>query len=295
MSRYRDTVNVRPEMTFNEALSRFKRIYTASMTRMEFYDNHRDLAEYSIKYLGGLCKLFEISNVPLPGQYDEEVIAGLAVESHKVAIIKRKKYKASYLTADGVQREILRMWYTGCPLNYTAVARKRQGLFKGAKEFFGSWENAVTSVGIDYANVMKGANSNILSECGTEFETLFAEILTELGYEYVREGEGISDIFEDFNLKPDFILPNWRWVDCKLSEWTDASEMLKKYQTMEPNGISIVYLRGRKQRKQRGKKWRYEHVSVYCFTEQLTQDRRKYYENKLSEIERKADEGAIAN
>lgn len=290
--RYRDAVNERPKMTLEEAKRGYNEIHDDNMTLMEFYDNHRELAEYSIKYLGGLRKLNEITN----DRYDGKVIAGLEAERPEVAKVVRKKYKPCYANARGIQREIIRLWYVGSPLNYTAVAKKRVGLHTGAKTFFGSWENAVTSVGIDYTTVMKGVSSNVLSECGTEFETLFAEILTELNYAYIREGEGLNDVLEEgFALKPDFILPNWRWLDCKLSEWTDASEMLKKYQAFEPNGISIVYLRGRKQRKQRGKKWRYEHVSVYCFTEQLTQDRRKYYEDKLNEIAIKADEGAIAN
>jgi hypothetical protein len=71
--------------------------------------------------------------------------------------------------------------------------------------------------------------------------------------------------------------------------------MLKRYTPLEPNGISIVYLRGSKRRIERGSKWRYEHVSVYCFTEDLPESRRKYYEDKLDEIARKAEVGAVAN
>lgn len=285
MNRYTEAMDVRPRMTENEAIAECRRIYDANMTTLEFYDNHRELAEYSIRFLGGLKRIFEISGFN----------AGLEANSYEVALPNVLQYKPSRITPEAVQREIIRLWYIGYPLNYTAISRKRQVLLKGAKEFFGSWENAVSSVGIEYASVMKGVSSNVLSECGTEFELLFAEILTELNYEYIREGEGLNDVFpEGFTLKPDFILPNWRWIDCKLSEWTDVSEMLKRYSPLEPNGITIVYLRGSKRRRERGSKWRYEHVSVYCFTEYLPEDRRKYYDDKLDEIASKAEVGAVA-
>lgn len=207
-----------------------------------------------------------------------------------------KRYSPTYTSADGIQREITRLWYIGAPLNYKYIRKRRSSLLTAANGRIGSWRQAVESVGINYADITKASDMNVLSECGTEFELLFAEILTELNYEYIREGEGLSEVFpEGFTLKPDFVLPNWRWIDCKLSEWTDVSEMLKRYAPMEPNGMSIVYLRGNKRRVERGKKWRYEHVSVYCFTEQLPATRRKYYDDKLDEIARKAEVGAVAN
>lgn len=219
--------------------------------------------------------------------------AGYCELSDKPNVVIERSPKLN--PVDKVKREIIRMWYTGMPLNYRFVRKRRSHLLQTANNSIGSWRQAVESVGINYADITKASDTNVLSECGTEFELLFAEILTELNYEYIREGERLDEIFPDgFTLKPDFILPNWRWIDCKLSEWTDVSEMMKRYTPMEPNGISIVYLRGSKRRKERGSKWRYEHVSVYCFTEDLPEDRRKYYDDKLNEIARKAEVGAVA-
>lgn len=219
--------------------------------------------------------------------------AGYCELSDKPTVFIERKPKRN--PVDKVKREIIRMWYIGEPLNYNYVKKRRSHLLKTANNTIGSWRQAVESVGINYADITKASDLNVLSECGTEFELLFAEILTELNYEYIREGERLNEVFpEGFTLKPDFILPNWRWIDCKLSEWTDVSQMLKRYAPMNPNGMTVVYLRGQKQRIERGVKWRYEHVSVYCFTEALPEDRRKYYDNKLDEIASKAEEGAVA-
>lgn len=206
-----------------------------------------------------------------------------------------KSYRPKLTTPEGIHREIIRMWYIGAPMNYTYVSEKRRHVLKAANERIGSWREAVESVGINYNDVSKQVTTNALSECGTEFEEIFAEILNELGYEFIREGEDMDEIMPDFKLKPDFILPNWRWIDCKLSEWTDIRETIIRYHDEKPNGITIVYLRGRNRRIDRGQKWKYEHVSVYQFTKLLPRDRREYYENRLREIERKADEGAIAS
>lgn len=203
-----------------------------------------------------------------------------------------KKYIADYSTPEGVQREIIRLWYIGAPMNYSAVKEKKSTVLCAANERIGSWRKAVESVGIPYDSVCK--TDNTLSECGEQFESVFAELLTELGYEFDREGELTAETFGDFAIKPDFILPNYRFIDCKLSEWTDASEMLKRYYDESPNGITVVYLRGKKARRERGRKWRYEHVSVYEFVGQLPEERRAHYREILAEIERKANEGAVA-
>jgi len=196
-------------------------------------------------------------------------------------------YRADLTTASGIIREITRLWYIGVPLNYTSISERRRHLLQAANKVIGSWRQAVEMAGIEYSEISK--TSNILSECGEEFEEVFADILTDLGYEYLREGEGVAEIIPDFNYKPDFILPNWRWIDCKLSEWTDSSKMLKRYYEENPNGITIVYLRGRNRRIQRGRKWKYEHTSVYQFTKQLPQVKRDMYEGLLREIEEKAE------
>src|SRR5690625_3140495 len=204
-----------------------------------------------------------------------------------------RTYRPDLTTVEGIKREIIRMWYIGAPMNYTYVKEKRRHVLDAVNKRIGSWKKAVESIGLDYEDV--SATTNVLSECGTAFEVLFAKILTELGYEYIREGEGVSEVVPEFILKPDFILPNWRWIDCKLSEWTDIRETIIRYHSEKPNGITIVYLRGKNQRKERGQKWRYEHVSVYPVTKQLPKDRRVYYEKELRKIEDIDNESTVAN
>src|SRR5699024_7051691 len=197
------------------------------------------------------------------------------------------------LTEEGIKREIIRMWYIGAHMNYAYVKKNRRHVLDAANKQIGSWKKAVESIGLIYEDV--SVTTNVLSECGTAFENLFAEILTELGYEYIREGEGVSNADPEFILKPDFILPNWRWIDCKLSEGSDIRETIIRYHSEKPNGITIVYLRGKNQRKDRGEKWKYEHISVYQFTKQLPKDRRIYYEKELRKIEDIANENTVAN
>lgn len=206
---------------------------------------------------------------------------------------KAMSYRPELTTVEGIKREIIRMWYIGAPMNYAYVKEKRRHVLDAVNKRIGSWKKAVESVGLDYEDV--SVTTNVLSECGTAFEDLFAKILTELGYEYIREGEGVSEVVPEFTLKPDFILPNWRWIDCKLSEWTDIRETIIRYHSEKPNGITIVYLRGKNQRKERGKKWKYEHVSVYQFTKKLPKDRREYYEKELRKIEGIVNENTVAN
>lgn len=206
---------------------------------------------------------------------------------------KVRTYRPDLTTAEGIKREIIRMWYIGEPMNYAYVKEKRGHLLDAVNKQIGSWRRAVESVGLNYEDV--SVTTNVLSECGMAFEDLFAKILTELGYEYIREGEGVSEVVPEFTLKPDFILPNWRWIDCKLSEWTDIRETIIRYHSEKPNGITIVYLRGKNQRKERGRKWKYEHVSVYQFTKQLPKDRREYYEKELRKIEGIVNENTVAN
>src|SRR5690625_329489 len=205
---------------------------------------------------------------------------------------KATLYRPDLTSEEGIKREIVRMWYIGAPMNYAYVKEKRRHVLDAVNKRIGSWKKAVESIGLDYEYV--SVTTNVLSECGTAFENLFAEILTELGYEYIREGEGVSDVDPEFTLKQDFILPNWRWIDCKLSEWTDIRETIIRYHSEKPNGITIVYLRGKNQRKERGQRWKYEHVSVYQFTKQLPKDRREYYEKELRKIEDKANENTVA-
>lgn len=188
------------------------------------------------------------------------------------------KYRPDLQTEVGVIREITRLWYIGAPLNYYAIRKLRKHLLKASNVVFGSWELAVESSGISYATAKK--SSNVLAEQGETFEGLLGEILTELNVTYTK--------YSHETLRPDFVLEGNCWVDAKLSEWTDCSEMLKKY-LPECSELTVVYLRGRRRDRVAGTKYRHRKVSVYKLIEGLTEDRRKYYEDKLREIERQLE------
>lgn len=212
-------------------------------------------------------------------------------EEFKSKARARKKYTPDLQTREGVIREITRLWYVGAPLNYRAVRERRRHLIDSARSVIGSWGEAVESAGIEY-NV--NSESNILSECGTDFENTFAEILTEMGHEFDREAEEVRGKDSEFRLMPDFVLSDWRWIDCKLSEWTDVRDTLRRYHEEKPREIIIVYLRGSNNRRERGQKWKYTHVSVYQYTKLLQDDKRTYFEARLREIENRAGENAVA-
>lgn len=246
----------------------------------------REALENEIK---GLKRSIEVN---FGGIAELKKFCGFCAVSDKPAEKPMKIYRPVLVNAEGIKREITRMWYIGSPMNYAYVKDRRRHLLDAVNKHIGSWRQAVESVGLVYDDV--SVTTNVLSECGADFEDLFAEILTELGYEYIREGERVREVVPGFNLKPDFILPNWRWMDCKLSEWTDIRETIIRYHGECPNGITIVYLRGRNQRIERGRKWKYEHVSVYQFTEQLPEDRREHFEKELRKIEDRANENTVA-
>lgn len=202
-------------------------------------------------------------------------------------------YRPCLQNKSGIVREITRLWYIDVPLNYSFIKEVRGHLIDSSVKVIGSWREAVELAGINYDEI--AVTTNVLSECGSEFENIFANILTELGYEYIREGKEAKEVLDGFNLEPDFILPNWRWIDCKLSEWTDIRETLIRYYDESPNGVTIVYLRGKNRRRMRGRKRRYEHISVYQFTKLLPDDRRRYYESRLRGIEEKANENTAVS
>src|SRR5690625_1912495 len=112
---------------------------------------------------------------------------------------KSRLYRPDLTTVEGIKREIVRMWYIGSPMNYAYVREKRRHVLDAVNKRIGSWKKAVESLELDYEDV--SATTNVLSECGTAFEVLFAKILTELGYEYIREGEGVSEVVPEFILK----------------------------------------------------------------------------------------------
>src|SRR5699024_9831668 len=97
--------------------------------------------------------------------------------------MKVRTYRPDLTTVEGIKRENIRMWYIGAHMNYAYVSKRRRHLLDAVNKQIGSWRKAIESIGLNYEDV--SVTTNILSECGTAFENLFAEILTELGYEYI--------------------------------------------------------------------------------------------------------------
>lgn len=188
-------------------------------------------------------------------------------------------YRARLTTRDGFKREIIRLYYTGCPLNYTAINEWRRHLLDRARELFGTWRDALEYCGFNYGEI--AASDNTLSECGEEFEEVLGEILTKLGIKFEKYDHDV--------LKPDFVLPNGAWIDAKLSEWTDVENTVKRY-LPECKELIIVYLQGRKTSRERGYKYKHKAVSAYLLTDKMPYDLRDYYNTRLSEIERRASE-----
>lgn len=187
-----------------------------------------------------------------------------------------KTYRPNLSTKDGIKREIIRLDYIGCPLNYNAVDERRSYLLKRTREVFGSWRNAVEYAGIAYNEIT--VTDNTLSECGSEFEIVLGEILKELGVYFEKYAHDKYD--------PDFVLSDGYWIDAKLSEWTDVSETVKRY-LPECNSLTIVYLQGRKSERYRGRKYKHKSMSVYVLTGKLPKAKEEHYNAKLREIEDK--------
>jgi hypothetical protein len=190
-----------------------------------------------------------------------------------------KNYRPCLTNLEGIKREIIRLHYTGCPLNYGAIRRKKHHLLEAAKLMFGTWKNAVEYCGIIYDDI--SITTNTRSECGYEFEEILGEILAELSIDFKKYAHNFYD--------PDFVLPDGEWIDAKLSEWTKTEETVKRY-FKHCEKLTIVYLIGKKATRMRGRKNRYKMMSVYEFTDRLPADRRDYFNRRLELIEANASE-----
>src|SRR5690625_3540144 len=89
-----------------------------------------------------------------------------------------KTYRPKLSTAEGIKREIIRMWYIGAPMNYTYVKKKRCHLLEAVNKHIGSWKHAVERIGINDAEVTNQGSMTVVSECDTEVEEDFAELHT---------------------------------------------------------------------------------------------------------------------
>lgn len=239
--------------------------------KSDYINKYAHIYNYSLKHYGDGYEVFRLIGAEKPPN-------------------KRK-----YPDKQSIINAIIRYESQGVEIHGRNISREDGTLYYSAIHLFSSWGKAVEAAGFDYEEVKASSlRYSPLTMYGYEFEDIFAEILTELGYEYIREGEGVNKDIPGFTLKPDFILSDWRWIDCKLSENADIQDMLKRYHEYKPKELSVVYLRGKNHQIIRGRKYKYKHVSVYQITKLLPEDRRQFYETRLKEIEKKVDESTVA-
>lgn len=231
--------------------------YSAAASR--YFDSFADLKEYC-----GIC-----ATKDLPKE-----------EKHA-----DRSYRVNVRTRKGFKREIARLYYIGAPLNYAAISKKKSHTLNAAKSLFGSWRESLEYCGFNYREDI-AITDNSLSECGKEFEELLGDMLTELGITFAKYSHDRFD--------PDFVLPSGEWIDAKLSEWTDASETIKRY-LPECKSLTIVYLRGAKTERYRGSKYQHKTISAYLLADKLSEERRNYYYEKFTEIENRANAGEVGS
>lgn len=194
--------------------------------------------------------------------------------------IKRKK-ENNYWTKEVIESEILMLLNEGVKLNTSSIETTNYGMYRGAIRAYGSWENALTVLGIDYSQVR--LDEDFQRYFGQRFERIVYDILDELGVKYIKNKE-ISK-----GLRPDIVFPDKTIFDIKLSNYTDfeGRTTLKKYGKFS-NGIGIIFLRGDFEEKEYEiNRVAFRHISYYL--DQFPIDRSNHYENVLSNLLNKAN------
>jgi transcription elongation factor Elf1 len=164
--------------------------------------------------------------------------------------------------------------------SYCVAVNQNQRLVAAARQYFGSWENAVSAAGYSYENVREDVYTT--NYCGHVFESIADNILSELCVSYTK--------YQHERWNPDYVFNYGRWGDAKLSEWTVKKSTVENY---EPHCrmLTIVYMRGNTERDEMiTSKTRI--LSVHKLIKQLPRHRQRYYllkieslENRLNRIE----------
>ncbi|MFF2289043.1 hypothetical protein [Peribacillus butanolivorans] len=127
------------------------------------------------------------------------------------------------------------------PLNYSSMYGYDSGLLITVKRLFGSYENALAEIGIDYETVRK--DSSVASAMGLAFEKIGIEILQRCGFS-IREDNYLH--IGDTYIMPDAVSEDGQtFYDFKLSYRTlFQSETIYKYSPFCKK-LVVIYLRGR--------------------------------------------------
>jgi len=190
------------------------------------------------------------------------------------------RYKKPYTTFTWTKENIvwqLERWIReGYPVNYTAIQSRHKGIIVASRRLFGSYKKAFEYAGLNYEDYR--IDSAMASRQGAEFEKVVAEILADIGIEYLRE-PSIN------GCHPDFVMGK-HWVDAKLSEWTvsfaDCATMHKYLPHCRR--LTIVYLRKLKDETVRTNELGVDLIHVSELLKELTEEKAQHYQRKLDAI-----------
>ena len=138
-----------------------------------------------------------------------------------------------------VRTELNTLIENGEDLNSVYISKKYSGLFHACSRYYGSLENALISLGIDYDKIRKDRYQESFK--GLIFEKYVKQIFEIIGrkvaYHPPIEFEGVI-------YYPDFIDKTGTIIDCKLNSWGGRiEETIDKYLKFDKN-IIIIYLLG---------------------------------------------------
>lgn len=200
--------------------------------------------------------------------------------SNYFSILDIDRYKKPYTsftwTKENIVWQLERWIREGYPVNYTAIQSRHKGIIVASRRLFGSYKKAFEYAGLNYDDYR--IDTAMASRQGFEFEKVLAEILTDLGIEYLRE-PSIN------GCHPDFVIGK-HWIDAKLSEWTvsfaDCST-IHKY-TPHCRRLTIVYLRKLKDETIRTNELGIDMIHVSELLKELPEDKAYIYQRKLDAI-----------
>ena len=245
-----------------------RRFETAVSVMRQFIKDGGDSEKYG-SYREAINRFFgSVDNLRL--------ITGM-VKPKKEKLEPKPSKPAFRWTPELLKTELIKMIERGEPVNYTAVEAKYKHFTNLARKFFGSYRGLFDACGLDYDQYR--ADAKLSSYYGYQFEEIVASILSDLGVNYERQ-PCINGLYPDFVTKD-------CWIDAKLSRWTiilsncDTVNRYEKY----CDKLLILFLRGDKETDE----WISEKtrvVSVYKYIDQLPEEKRNYYIEKLEEIER---------
>lgn len=196
------------------------------------------------------------------------------------SIIDIDRYKKPYTpftwTKENIVWQLERWIREGYPVNYTAIQSRHKGIIVASRRLFGSYEKAFEYAGLNYDDYR--IDTAMASRQGAEFERIVADILTDVGVEYLRE-PSIN------GCHPDFVIGK-HWVDAKLSEWTVSFADCSTIHKYMPHcrKLSIVYLRQLKDETYRTNELGVDMIHVSELLKELPAEKVSTYQRKLDAI-----------